>query len=87
MNKLTIAMLSAALLMTGCVPPRLAKPGGSESDFNADKARCEYEAASSVQAPIYGSRTMFGDAFDISSRRSELAVMCMKAKGWQEVRR
>lgn len=64
-----------------------------KAQFDKDRAQCEYEAAQGTASYSQGAtaRTYsgavaqgIGEGFTIASRRAELGVLCMKAKGYTQ---
>lgn len=81
------------LLLAGCATqPRLEwrhPQHGDHAQFRNDVNQCEYEAvkASGSYAPNNrGYRTSLGqslaDQMDVSSRKDEISIACMKARGY-----
>lgn len=84
-NRISL-ILCSAISLAGCVSSNTVwlKPGANESDFQRDKNQCAYEAAAATQNTDYSYRTVIGQALDQSMRRNDLAVLCMRAKGWSQ---
>lgn len=84
MKKLILAFL---LAFAGCASqPSYVwdHPTGDRAQFDRDKAQCEYEATAATQQTDYSYRTGFGQELDRAIRRSDLGVMCMKARGYTQ---
>jgi hypothetical protein len=64
-------MLTLALTLTACTT-HYQKPGATTADFEADKARCDYEA-SSVAMPSMSLVTYY-----------DLMGKCLAARGWRQ---
>jgi len=89
------AIVAAALAFAlgGCMTNQQmawVKPGVTVSEFDSDKARCQYEAmlgTPPTAAPIYRSTSAtigagLGAAIADGIRQAELASLCMKAHGY-----
>jgi len=85
MKRVLLICLAASLVGCANRGVALTKPGASSSDFDADKARCDYETTASTQGTNYTYNTMFGQELDRALRKNELMTMCMRAKGWSAV--
>jgi hypothetical protein len=81
------AILAAILVFTlaACAaPPTLhwKYVGKGESDLPQAMAQCDYETSAATQATDYSFRSIIGQEMDRASRKSDLNVRCMGAKGW-----
>lgn len=79
-------MAVLALALPGCAHQQTmwAKDGATPDQFERDKAQCIYEASAATQQTTPGYRTAFGQELDRAMRRNELAVLCMKARGYSQ---
>ena len=77
-------LLLGVLLIGGCAPTLYTRPGSSVADFDAQKARCDYETSAATQQVDYGYRTTLGQAFDQALRQHALMKKCLVANGWRE---
>jgi len=89
------AVAAVALALTGCAmqPIICNRSGATRADYDRDVAQCEYESASATVT--YGSSTppartlggAIGQGIGIgmgrAMARNDLAIMCMRAKGWR----
>jgi len=80
----SIWILGLTGLVGSCAPTVWSKPGATESDFEQQKAQCEYQA--NLATPDNGLPTSTSDAVaqGISNgmRIGNLEQMCMRANGW-----
>jgi len=83
------------LLLAGCATQPTYEWRHSQHDdrarFDQDAAQCRYESAAatgSYSPNNRGYRTAFGralaDAIDMSSRQTDIAILCMKARGYYQ---
>ena len=70
-TKIAIAAL-VCVLLSACTPPVFTKPGGSPSQFEADKADCQMKFMASPWATNPFMAVDFGKT-------------CMRAKGYTQV--
>ncbi len=93
-----IIILSAALILSGCVSHRWAKEGASEQDRNIAETSCQAEALKGLPPDyIVNSSTTSKDKKHNTSntnyssidaneiKRSILVKDCMYQKGWSQV--
>lgn len=87
LTKILIPAIAVALI-AGCAAQQQtawvrAWPGGNS--LQQDSAQCDYETSAATQTTDYGFKTMFGQELDRAVRKNDLAVQCMRAKGWTRV--
>ncbi|RZS80622.1 hypothetical protein EV675_3234 [Pigmentiphaga kullae] len=82
MKRLVVG-LALLVAVGGCAKTVLVKPGANQSDFDSDRAACEYDAVK--YSGVYDStmRTAVGQGVAEAMRRNEVLLACMKSKGWQ----
>lgn len=78
-----------ALLLCACgAPPKLwARVDTSDEQFNKDKAECRFESIKSANQRDTSYRSMFGQEYELATRRGEVFDACMEAKGYTARRR
>ena len=74
-------ILAAGMFLGGCAAsPTWYKDGATQASFDADKAECEYEAIK------YGGNagTSVGQAYAAAMHRQDIALACMRKKGYSQ---
>jgi hypothetical protein len=69
----------------GCTQATWFKPGASLSDFETEKAACEYEAAKATASSGgvgFGMSAAIGAGIDEGLKRAEVQNLCMRSRGW-----
>lgn len=85
MKRLTLAFLCFTLAACAPMQPLMwVKAGATEAEFEQAKAQCVYEVTAATQQTDYGLRTVFGQELDRSIRQRDLAILCMKARGYTQ---
>lgn len=89
-----ILLCVTLLALSGCATQpnyQWQHPHNNQARFDQDKARCEYEAAVAVGSytpDTSGYRTVLvaalSEQMDINRRSGEIAVLCMKARGYTQ---
>jgi hypothetical protein len=80
------AAVALCALLAGCAAPQkltLYKDGGSQQEYEADIAKCEYEVSLHTQQVDPTMRSSFGQELDRSMRRRDLGIKCMLARGYR----
>lgn len=77
----------AAVLLAACgtqphQPITWHKDGGNQKEYEQDVAKCEYEVSLATQTVDTSLRGGLAQEIDRSLRRNELAVKCMRARGY-----
>ena len=90
-----VIALIASFAVTGCIaPPDWYKDGATVQEFERDRAQCVYEANAATAGYSQGqtARTQsgaiaqgFGEGLTMALRQRELAILCMRAKGYIDV--
>ena len=80
-----VAVLLALILTTsGCAQRIYTRPGATASDFDHDKAACDYQAvAATANGGTYGMNTAIGAGIAQGMKQAELEDLCLKASGWR----
>lgn len=88
---LTIRVMKAPALLLcvfllGCAAkaPVWDKPGATQEQFDADKRFCEFEVLKASQGTDPTLKTVVGQELDRSMRRRDLALSCMRMKGYTQ---
>ena len=68
-------IIASALTVAGCANIILEKPNEKPGDFEREFAECDYRSALAVASY---------ELVDISLRRRELNLQCMRLKGWKQ---
>jgi hypothetical protein len=83
-----LAALAVAALLAGCSTTQpnwhWIKPGATQAEFDQHKAQCDYETSAATQGTDYGFRTILGQELDRSTRKRDLFMKCMTAKGYRQ---
>jgi hypothetical protein len=88
------SVILAVVLLSGCAAPTVwTRPGAVSSDFERDRAQCQYEGAAATAnyntgptARSYGGAVGqgIGEGIAIAMRRNELFTLCMQARGYRQ---
>lgn len=85
--KATLAASLLACFLAGCAapkPPVWDKPGATQEQFDADRRYCEFEVMKATQTTDTSYRTVVGQELDRSMRQRELALSCMRSRGYTQ---
>lgn len=83
--KTLFTVTAACLLVVGCAAPKPViwnRPGGTQTEFDQDTARCDYETSAATQVTDNSFSTILGREYDRAVRKKELFGKCMVARGW-----
>lgn len=91
-----LTVLAPLMALAGCAHQQTmwVRDGATQADFERDRAQCVYEANAATASYSSGPtrRSMSGaiaqgieDGITIGLRQRELAMLCMKARGYAEV--
>lgn len=85
----------ALAALVGCAQFTWVKDGADAADFERDKAQCVYEASLATAGAGSGSgyyrstgqavAAGIGEGIALGLRQLELATLCMRARGYQQV--
>jgi uncharacterized protein YceK len=78
----TLLVISTAIILTGCAPTVLNKPGATQGEYSSDMAQCEYDAVKYAGTSDPSMRTAIGAGIEQGLRQRDLKLACMKSKGW-----
>ena len=83
-----LALVICAAMLTGCAaqnmqPQVFIKPGTTEQEFMAVRAKCAYEVEMATQATDTSYRTIIIQEMDRAERQRKLARLCMEAAGYR----
>jgi hypothetical protein len=87
----TMPLIALAAMLAGCgsLPqqPQIMwnKPGGAtQAEFELARDQCIYEVTAATQQVDRSYRTGIGQEIDRNFRQRDLAIKCMRAKGFRE---
>jgi hypothetical protein len=87
----TVPLIALAATIAGCTaPPQQPqimwnKPGGAtQAEFELARDQCIYEITAATQQVDRSYRTGIGQEIDRNLRQRDLAIKCMRAKGFRE---
>lgn len=76
-------IFAIAIALSGCSHVVWEKPGATQADFEADRARCQYEAKlGTPNAPVYSMGQAIGTGIAEGLRENQLGSLCMHARGY-----
>lgn len=92
--KKALIVAGSLMALTGCAPNYMwVKEGATQSEFDRDKAQCQYEASSSMANYNTGPTARgasgaaaqgIGEGIAIGMRKAELIQLCLQAKGYSK---
>ena len=86
-RRMKLNWIVLCIVLTGCAVQPTYKwmhPTANQAQFDRDKAQCEYEIAAATQQTDYSYRSVFGQELDRATRKRDLGILCMKAKGYTQ---
>jgi hypothetical protein len=86
----TMPLIALSAVIAGCAAapqqPQIMwnKPGATQAEFELARDQCIYEVTAATQNVDRSYRTAIGQEIDRNMRQRDLAVKCMRAKGFRE---
>lgn len=83
---LVMTLIGLTVVCAGCGGKIVyQRPGATQTDFEQDKAQCDYEATKHSYTPMGAFGDPFMSGIQEGMRYNKLMEGCMRSKGWRPV--
>ena len=71
------------LALGACARSPWTRAGSTQADADTELLQCRYDAEKATATVDLAFRSSLEGSFERGSRRAELIIACMRARGWQ----